>query len=129
MKNVSVSNTLGLPGADKFVMYLLSAFPNKLTAKGPEVLDRSYDMEYAKQWTILLDGGLLGYYCTYGPKPGEKEMTREYRGVLLEPDNTLKEGFLIFSNSRFEERRFPEEGVLVKTPWQRQDGWAEIPFP
>jgi hypothetical protein len=147
-KSTLASNVLGLPSADNFVAYLLSVVSGNVTVEGPVVTDWSYGMDYCKQWTIRLDGQVLGVFSTFGPKPGEK-MGMQYvgriPGYVNEAIAICNEGhetdgqmlpvdraILIFDNHRFEAYAFHEgrgSGSIVETPWQRQDGNKEIPFP
>lgn len=148
-KNALASNALGLLGADNFAAYLLSVVSGKVTVEGPVVTDWSYGMHYCKQWTIRLDGQVLGVYSTFGPKPGEKIMGMQYVGRIPGYVNEMVAihnkwhkadgqllpvdmATLIFDNRRFEVCLFHENqggGEIVETPWQRQDGNNEIPFP
>ncbi len=136
-----------LPGAERFSEYLEKIVDGILAAEGPEVMDdRSYGVEYVKRWTVRLNGALLGEYRTLGPKPGETDFGREFTGRIpgykneciavsnqgrpeseRRPEDTVS---LVYSNRRYEAKPMHEgPGELVDTPWQRQDGHDEIPFP
>ncbi|MBS3168735.1 hypothetical protein J4216_06415 [Candidatus Woesearchaeota archaeon] len=73
---------LEIPGAPKFLEYLESIIDGEITIKGPEIIDRSYNGEYGKEWKLSLDSQDLGVYRTFGPKPGENEFEREYLGRI-----------------------------------------------
>jgi len=91
-------------------------------------VDRSYNGKYAKRWIVNLNGNQLGKYFTFGPKPGETEFGREFRGKI--PDYRTGDISLVYANQRFEAQLFHEgPGKIVDTPWQRQDWHDQIPFP
>ena len=71
-----------LPGAPHFSRYLAQTLSGRLEISGPDVIDTSYGIPFAKQWTVMLDGVEIGKYRTFGPKPGEKEFAREYSGRI-----------------------------------------------
>ncbi len=140
----SVSYGDFLPGADRFFYFLCSRYPGKRVRVAPYVvLDRSYEMEYAKRYDILVDGRTVGAYTTFGPRPGEVEYMREYQGEIPDyvndaiavynrhsreyrPENQVA---LVFSNERFHAARFDSPrapGWIETTPWQRQDGHAAL---
>ena len=126
--------TFDIPGAEEFAAYLTDIVDGELTITGPEIVDRSYNGEYGKEWVILLDGEQLGIYHTFGPKPGEFDFGREYSGSIPGYENpvTHKDKVIIyFSNRKFEagNHAMGEYGKIVNTPWQRQDGVTSIPFP
>jgi hypothetical protein len=125
-----------LPGAETFFEFLKARYGTAvLTVTGPVVGDRSYNIDYAKAWTILADGVEIGKYRTFGPKPGTIGIIKEYHGYMPGYDRGLEEEdgryriSLNFSNARFEAAPFPGVGHIVQTGWQRQDGHDTIPFP
>lgn len=143
----TTTKTFTLPGAERFAEYLMSIVEGRLTAEGPEIVDRSYDGQFGKEWIVKLDGKPLGTYNTFGPKPGETEFGRQYVGRLPgyvnEAIASMNRGrpeeeervpvdtvSLSYDNKRFEARPIHEgPGKLTDTPWQRQDGHDKIPFP
>ncbi len=128
-----------LPGATAFFAFLKERCPTATIAvTGPVVGDWSYGMEYAKAWTITVDGQKIGEYWTFGPKPDEDQPGLEYRGLIpgyineMISDGDHSQVSLIFGNQRFEAASYYENmggGQIVETPWQRQDGHDTIPFP
>lgn len=146
-----------LPGAEIFSQYLEEMLGGVLTAEGPEIVDRSYNGEYGKRWIIRRQRGiigrilgqrgeLIGEYFTFGPEPAETEFGREFRGRILGYVNEcvgihnqgrptaermpIASVHLIYANQRFEAQPMDEgPGILVDTPWQRQDGHDMILFP
>lgn len=148
-----MTNKFQLPGAENFSEYLEEKLEGILTVEGPEVVDWSYGVDYTKKWIISLNGEQIGVYRTFGPKPGEAEFGREFKGRIpgyvneclsiyskyklslfknCKQMSRLTEDTvsLIYSNTRFEFRSFNEEPEsLINTPWQRQDGHKKIPFP
>jgi len=133
-----------LPGAKGFASFIESRADGVLTAEGPEIVDRIYGG--TRKWVVKLDGERLGEYLAFGSKPGETEFSREFRGrvpgyvnelVLSGNEHKLEDErvpidtvCLTYSNRAYEEQDADEgEGRLVDTPWQRQDGHDEIPFP
>jgi len=117
-----------LPGAEEFSQHLETILEGDLTADGPEIVDRSYNGEYAKRWVVNLDGNQIGEYLTFGPKPDETEFGREFRGKI--PGYRTEDICLTYGNRRFEAQLFHEgPGKLIDTPWQRQDGHDQMPFP
>ncbi len=169
-----MTNRFQLLGADRFSLHLDKILDGILTAEGPEIVDRSYNGQYAKRWKVRLDGEQIGEYYTFGPKPGETDFCREYRGRIpgyrneciavanefcQESKRMLEDQvFVVYDNGRCghidetliphlpphgeltaeslktlrEEHQFHSGRyvpVLVKTPWQRQDGHDQIPFP
>ncbi len=121
-----------LPGADGFYAFLCGLFPGlTVEVRPPVVLDWSYGMEYAKAYEIWAGETKVGTFKTFGPKPGGVRPTLEFEGVLPGYRDGATIG-LIFSNHRFVEGDLhgPNPGGgIVRTPWQRQDVFAEIPFP
>ena len=123
-----MTNKLQLPGAKNFFQYLNEKLDGVLTSEGPEIVDRSYDGKYARRWVVRLDGKQLGEYFTFGPKLGETEFCREFKGRL--PGYSESDVALVYANRRYEVQSFDEgHGKLVDTPWQRQDGHDQVPFP
>ena len=144
-EEIKMTNEFKLPGAEKFASFLKLKVKGVLTAEGPQVVDRSYNGKYAQKWVVKLDGEQLGEYFTFGPKPGEMEFGREFRGRVPGhvngcvaignkfrpegeriPEDTVS---LVYADQRFEAQLMSEGlGRLVDTPWQRQD-FNDIPFP
>ena len=123
-----MANGLQLPGAEKFSRYLEEMLDGVLTSECPEIVDRSYDGKYGQRWVVKLDGEQLGEYFTFGPKPGETEFGREFRGRI--PGYKESDISLVYANKRFEAQLLHEGlGKLIDTPWQRQDGHDQVPFP
>lgn len=129
-------------GAERFAQYLESVVKGKLTVDSPE----NHGTLYGKRWIIRLDQQQLGEYFTFGPKPGETDFGREYNGRIPRYKNeaiALANKYksdsekdaedavsLVYANRRFEPQLTHEgPGMLVSTPWQRQDGHDKIPFP
>ena len=135
-----------LPGAERFSHYLEKILEGVLTAEGPEIVDRSYDCEYAKKWIIRQDDKELGEYYTFGPMPGETDFGREFRGripgyvneltaflnkIILVSERTPEDSvYLVYSNKKLELQNIDEGfGELIYTAWKRQDFNNKIPFP
>ena len=117
-----------------------------LSSTGPEIIDRSYDMDYTKRWLIKLNDIVIGEYFTFGPKLGETDFGREYRGripgyeneaiVISNAGKPVSERIpedsvsLVYANQRFENKDIHQgPGKLIDIPWQRQDYHDSIPFP
>ena len=146
-----ISGLFYLPGAAKFSQYLRDKMIGILGIKGPEIVDRSYNGEYGKEWRVYLNDIVVGRYHTFGPKPGESEFGRQYKGRISGYENEavvvgnkfrneenkipIDSVVLIFYNRKFEAQLWQEghsygtTGRLIDTPWQRQDGHRGIPFP
>jgi hypothetical protein len=134
-----------LPGAERFLQDLQSRLYGSITTVGPEIIDRSYNGEYGKEWTVLWRGETIGHYRTFGPKPGETEYAREYRGKIPGYVNDCAAAgnahrpkseqypidvvTLVWDNRTFRLGDYPKGGEIVLTPWQRQDGHDQIQFP
>lgn len=110
-----------LPGAENFSKFLEERFGERLTVE-PQKGFGEYNF-----WRVLVDNLLVGRYLTVNKRLKEKDYQREFRTtkVLHLPD-------LIYSDHRIAILSV-EEGARVlgfkKTPWQRQDGNKDIPFP
>ena len=142
-----MANKFQLPGAERFSQYLEEMLGGELTTEGPETVDWSYGIEYTKRWIIKLSKKIkIGEYYTFGPKPGETDFGREFRGripgykneCVAVSNQTRPESkkipedsvSLVYANERLETQSIHEgPGKLVDTPWQRQDGHEQIPFP
>ncbi len=137
----------GMPGAERFARYLNDIVGGNLRTEGPEIVEFSYDGKYGKKWVIKLDGKELGKYTTFGPKPGETGVIREYDGIIPgyvneaavvsnkyetgEAKLPLDHVVLVYSNSCCVLTDLDEKSSIkmLKTLWQRQDGHDKIPFP
>ncbi len=140
-----------LPGAERFYKYLIETYKQPVKLEGPEVVDLSYNGAYALRWGVKIGHHRIGEYFTFGPKPGEVDFAREFKGRLpgyvnecIQLGNRYSERklpedlvTLVFSNKRFEHQyeehfkgwHFKCSGIIVETPWQRQDGHNNIVFP
>jgi len=99
-----------LLGAENFTKFLEARVDGNLTAQGPEVVDWSYNREYAKRWIILLNGDKLGEYFTLGPKPGETEFGREFTGRI---PNYVNEWVVVANQGKQESEKMPENSVSL----------------
>ena len=137
-----MDNISTLPGAERFYRYLCSLFPGQdVVVLPPVVGDRSYGIEFSKSYEVQVDGRTVGTYATFGPRPREKKVVREYRGEIpgyvneaivisnryvpagdKKPENFVT---LVYGDSYYEAALWDSpnpHGMIVKTPWQRQDG-------
>ncbi len=137
-----------LPGAEQFSAYLESIVKGTLTAEGPQALDPGCDVSLAKRWDVLLDKQKIGEYIVYSQPATrgktKEEYTKVYSGLIpgyvndavvasnkfrpKEEPKPVDQVSLIWDNKNCKVR---ESGPpdSVDTPWQRQDGHSEIPFP
>ena len=144
--NSKTKKKFELPGAERFSHHLERICKGTLTAEGPEVLDTSYNCNYTQRYIIKQEGVKIGEYYTYGPKPGETDFGRQFNGIIPGYTNTLivsgnkmrteseripeNSVILSYDNKRFEAQPMHEgSGLLIDTPWQRQDFHDRIPFP
>lgn len=133
-----------LPGAERFTQYMREKVRGILSVTGPKIVDNSYNGEYGKEWIVYLDKKEIGKYCTFGPKPGEKELGRQYSGRIpsyvndaavvgnkyREDKVPIDSVVLTFGNEKYLAAFMHEgPGSLIHTPWQRQDGHRGIVFP
>ena len=129
-----------LPGAPDFSRYLLLTINGELTLQGPEVVDRSYNTNFGKKWTVQVNGKQIGEYLTFGPRPGATEYTRCYRGYVpgygqekgargkksIKHGNAANNLIALVFGIPIAENKAEDIGALVG---QRQDGHTKIPFP
>ena len=75
-----MNETYEIPGAEAFSRYLAAQVGTELQVSGPEVLDLSYGMDFTRRYIVRAGDQVLGEFYQFGPKPGEKQMGKEFRG-------------------------------------------------